>query len=325
MKADFQAFNPAFVGLMGRDSELSPADMDAYADFIHSVLLPPNPFRNLDDSMPSSISVPNQNGSSTPVSGNPNSGLSDYVTQLLDAGVFSCNDCHSLPTGTNNALFNGALEGDSQDFKIPHMRNMYEKIGFDVIRPGLQNGNGSNIAAFEQKAGFGFVHDGAVSLTEFLAAGVFNMNTDQERDMFAFMLAFPTETKPSVGAQISVNATNKNDGGVVGSISTLIGQAEAGACDVIAKARVDGVAEGWVYDTATDSFLPDSLLPTPLSEASLRARIQGADVLTYTGVPSGAGVRLGIDRDRDTFLDRSEQFLGDDAANPNSNFWGWSN
>jgi hypothetical protein len=44
-------------------------------------------------------------------------------------------------------------------------------------------------------------------------------------------------------------------------------------------------------------------------------------VLTYSGVPPGAGVRLGIDRDRDTWLDRTEASLGTDPADPRSNPW----
>ena len=105
----------------------------------------------------------------------------------------------SLPTGTTNNLFNGNAEGESQDFKIPHLRNMYEKVGFNVIRPSLQSGNGNNIGLTDQKRGFGFIHDGSVSLTEFLAAPVFTSTTQQERDLFAFMMAFATETVPGVG------------------------------------------------------------------------------------------------------------------------------
>jgi len=49
--------------------------------------------------------------------------------------------------------------------------------------------------------------------------------------------------------------------------------------------------------------------------------LQAGDVITYTGVPFGAGVRMGIDRDRDTFLNRTEIALGFDPADPHSNPW----
>jgi hypothetical protein len=45
------------------------------------------------------------------------------------------------------------------------------------------------------------------------------------------------------------------------------------------------------------------------------------DLVVFTGVPPGAGNRMGVDRDRDTFFDRTEAALGFDPADPNSNPW----
>jgi hypothetical protein len=320
-RQNFQHFNGAFVSLMGLASQIATADMDAFTDFIMTVKYPPNPFRNLDNTMPSTMTVPSQNGGGATVNANPNNGQTAFTVPALDGGVFTCNNCHLLPTGTTNNLFNGQLEGESQDFKIPHLRNMYEKVGFDVIRPQLPNGNGNNIGLTDQKRGFGFIHDGAVSLTEFLAASVFQSTTQQERDLFAFMMAFPTETRPAVGRQQTVTSANKNNAGVISTINTLIAQAEALGCDVIVKGTVGGVAKGYVYDQASNNFLADTVSEAPQNEATLRASVQAGDVLTYTGVPSGAGVRLGIDRDRDTWPDRLETTLGFDPNNPNSNPW----
>ena len=47
----FLKFNPAFPGLLGRDAELSEAEMQAFADFILTVTYPPNPIRALDMSL----------------------------------------------------------------------------------------------------------------------------------------------------------------------------------------------------------------------------------------------------------------------------------
>ena len=198
---DFQHFNGAFASLMGlqgfcevslqacvRHSDcpsgqlclgISPTDMDAYTDFIMTVKFPPNPYDNLNDTLPTSLPVPLQTGGGVMSTGNPQNGRTGYINQLFDAGAISCNGCHTLPTGSNRKLFNGSAEQETQDFKIPQLRNMYEKIGFDLIRPNLTNGNGTNIALPQQKRGFGFLHDGSVSLTEFLAASVFTMNAQQ--------------------------------------------------------------------------------------------------------------------------------------------------
>lgn len=335
-RQNFQHFNHAFVGLMGMDGfcsvslasceentdcptgetclGLSPTDMDDYTDFINTVKLPPNPFRNLNNTMPNSIAVPTGTG-------NPIAGQNGFTNNLFDAGAISCNGCHLLPTGTTNGLFNGQLEGETQDFKIPHLRNMYEKVGFDVIRPGLQGGDGNNVAATAQKKGFGFIHDGAVSLFEFLNASVFQMTTQQRLDVFAFMLAFPTETRPCVGHQETITNANKNDAPTAARIDTMVAQAEAGSCDVIAKGVLGAVAKGYVYDEASNLMTPDTFAEAPVSEDALRTSVTGADVVTFTGVPNGAGVRLGIDRDRDTFLDRVETTDGHDPADPHSNPW----
>ena len=322
-RQNFQAFNVAFDELMGRGGPILASEMQAYTDFIMTVHFPPNPFRNLDDTMPNAITVPSQSGGGATATGNPNNGADAFSNLLLDSNVFSCARCHALPEGTSRALFNGNAEGESQDFKIPHLRNMYEKIGFDVIRPNLQSGNAANIGLPTQKKGFGFIHDGSVSLTEFLAAPVFTSTTQQERDLFAFMLAFPTESVPAVGRQVTADAGNKNSTGVTSTINTLIAQVGASRCDLVVKGVIGGTAKGWVYDPSVGKFVPDSLLDPMLTESELRASIGSGDALTYTGVPPGAGVRLGIDRDRDGWLDRTEVALHTDPADPRSNPWRW--
>jgi hypothetical protein len=197
-------------------------------------------------------------------------------------------------------------------------------VGFNVIRPSLQSGDGSNIGLTDQKRGFGFLHDGSVSLTEFLAAPVFNSTTQQERDLFAFAMAFPTSILPAVGAQQLVNNTNKNDSAVTTTINTLIAQAEALACDVIVKGRFAGIDKGYAYDRNSNNFVPDQISDPNITESALRASVQAGDVIVYMGVPRGAGTRSGIDRDRDAWPDRSETGLGYDPADPNSNPWGFT-
>jgi hypothetical protein len=121
-----------------------------------------------------------------------------------------------------------------------------------------------------------------------------------------------------------VDNGNKSNGAVASAINALIGQANAGRCDVAVRGVLGGVAKGWVWDVSIARFVPDSLAETPLTESALRASVAAGDVLTYTAVPPGAGTRAGVDRDRDTWLDRSELVLGTDPADPNSNPWRWT-
>ena len=55
-----------------------------------------------------------------------------------------------------------------------------------------------------------------------------------------------------------------------------------------------------------------------ITPAALLALASSASELTYTLVPSGSQTRLGIDRDLDGFLDRTEVDAGSDPANASS-------
>ncbi len=50
-QAAFKAFNVAFPGLNGRSAQLSADEMQSFTDFILALTYPPNPIRNLDDSL----------------------------------------------------------------------------------------------------------------------------------------------------------------------------------------------------------------------------------------------------------------------------------
>ena len=51
MPVAFTKFNEAFVGLLGRDQELTEEQMSLFADFALEIMYPPNPIRKLDNSL----------------------------------------------------------------------------------------------------------------------------------------------------------------------------------------------------------------------------------------------------------------------------------
>ena len=69
------------------------------------------------------------------------------------------------------------FEGETQNFKVAHLRNMYTKVGMfgKVIDPdtvSLAPHTGDQIR------GFGFLHDGAVDTTEtFLSSMAFSVSS----------------------------------------------------------------------------------------------------------------------------------------------------
>jgi len=122
--AAFKQFNEAFVNLQGRASEISPEAMDDYTKFALEIMYPPNPIRHLDDSL-----TPAQQAGK------------DFFfdpTKVVDT-AFHCNGCHVVDRtanegstdkpgffGTNGTNIFAFIQ---QFLKIPHLRNIYNKVG----------------------------------------------------------------------------------------------------------------------------------------------------------------------------------------------------
>ncbi len=87
----------------------------------------------------------------------------------------------------------------------------------------------------------------------------------------------------------------------------------------MAKSGGDHGEKGYLYDVASDRFLGNRRRDAPLSDASLRyLALRDGGELTFTCTPPGSGVRVGIDRDEDGFLDGDEMDAGSDPADPAS-------
>jgi YVTN family beta-propeller protein len=294
----FNAFNPAFVGLIGRGAQLTAGEMQAFTDFILDVTYPPNPIRNLNNSLTTQQS----------------NGQTLYTGRITDI-VRNCNGCHALDPA--NGFFGGdgesSIEGETQEFKVPHLRNAYQKIGMF--------GSAGN-----QVRGFGYLHDGSVpTIFNFLSAGVFDLTNTEQRNLEAFAHAYPTTFAPIVGQQTTLTSSN---GGTVGArISLLIARAQAAfplvgmpgvtECDLVVKGTAAGLARGWLMNPASGLFQSDRAADPLLTDAQLRAvaATPGQD-LTYLCAPPGTGTRIGLDRDEDGFFDRDEIDAGADPADP---------
>ncbi len=322
----FNNFNVAFPGLLGRESELDPADMQRFTDFALAITLPPNPVRALDNSL-------------TPAQAR---GRAFFVGPRLSDGIagsifgqqlgFACEGCHRLQPELGHFGTDGraSFENEVQIIKIPHLRNLYQKVGMFGMLDVLGVTPLNTPPQGPQVRGFGFLHDGSVdTLFRFFNANVFRndsvggpnagfQNDSQRRDMEQFMLAFDSNLAPVVGQQITLDATNT---AAVGSrIDLLLTQATEGACDLAVKGVLGGEARGWLWRTsAGGAFLPDRATETAQSDGQLRAQAAApGQALTYTCVPPGSGRRVGIDRDEDGFLDRDEIDAGTDPADPAS-------
>ena len=288
-RTNFLHFNGAFDTLLG-GGLLSAGDMQAYRAYINTIVFQANPNQNLDRTLPTTF----RNG------GNPRAGFTNYVVDQYQPGLgLSCNTCHTLPTGGSRAIIAAQALNESQDFKVPHLRNVYQKL--NVTRtPGAQS-----------IGGFGIVHDGVTpDLFTFLSLpvfGTFANNTAIKRNIEAFVQCFDTGTAPAVGYTRTLSATNIDLTSVTADWNLLESQAALRTnIDFIVKGTLDGRLCGLTFDPTANVYRPDSTNSPVLTRNQLRAKVAGGDTLTLMGVPPGAGIRMGIDRDADGTLDRDE-------------------
>jgi len=303
----FEKFNPAFTGLIGRTAELSATDMRAFTDFILQVTYPPNPVRNLNNS----LATQEQEGRDI------------YFGPISDV-VFNCNGCHTLNKNVNatpdgsfsvNTGFFGSdgfatFEGESQMFKVAHLRNTYTKVGMFGLAPGAHTG--------PQIRGYGVLHDGAVdTVFNFLSASVFSLSNAQQTRLQRFVFAFDSNLAPVVGQQATLSSTVNNTG-ANNRVTLLQDRAAAGECDLVVRTVVAGEARGGLRLPDGTYQLDREDEPT-IADAALRASaIEPGQEVTYTCVPPGSGRRIGLDRDEDGFYDRDELDAGTDPTDPAS-------
>ena len=277
-------FNSAFISLLGGTRELTPDELSAFKAFARTLTYPPNPLQNLDRTFPNPATGPSAER-----------GRQLFNNARLDAGVLTCNACHTaqpgFQSGTNRLIIPGLLLQESQDFKVPQLRGLYQKLG--------KSGAGG-----EQLAGFGFIHDGSVdTLMDFLRLPVFTFRNDTDRrDVEAFVMAFDSGIAPAVGLQVTVNGENKISPTVTERISLLMAEADRGNCDLVVKGIYASGGRGFVY-VGNGMFQPDRQSESSVSWQTLVQAAGKGSELTFTGVPVGSGRRLGIDRNRDGELD----------------------
>jgi len=293
----FMNFRVAFEGLIGMDGVPTPTEMQAFTDFIMKVVPPPNPVRNLNNTLTSFQLA----------------GLGLYFAPDSDGGA-SCNDCHILDPlagffGTGGGQ---SFEGQPQNMKIPHLRNAYTKIGMFgmFVEPDLTIGPITG----PQVRGFGFLHDGIVdTIRNFLGAVVFTTTPTEEAQLEQFVLAFPSDLAPAVGQQVTLDSTNIGVAGgrianfrtrAAASFESLVLGGAVTQCDLVVRGQVAGAQRGWLYNPITNDYTDD--LGNTIVEATLTAFATSDGPLTFTCAPPGSGVRMAHNRDRDTLNDGAD-------------------
>ena len=289
-EAAFRQFNPAFVNLMGRETQLTDAEMQALTDFTLDIVPPPNPVRNLDDSL-----TPRQEAGRD---------------HFFNGG--GCAFCHMIDRdqgffGSVNIM---GFAGGTELRKIPHYRNLYEKVGkfgrpnHNNFRPTTEEEHGFT---GPQIRGYGFSHDGKHdTLVRFHRGPGFPFpgGDPQRLDVSVYIIATETNLQPIVGQQITISSDSDDD--AMGRLALMTDRAQVGDADLIAQGVIAGKRRGYLLDT-NGMFRPDSDTDTHVETDSLvaLASVPGQQ-LTFTAVPPGSGERIALDRDENNILNADE-------------------
>ncbi|MBO9491082.1 hypothetical protein J7384_11985 [Endozoicomonas sp. G2_1] len=354
-RVSFKNFIAAFDGLLGLDIGLPESveasnksadvkalesDMDKFADFMLAVATPPNPIRNLDNSLSDSAQL----GANFFHGVRRSDGLAQDVDSNGTAvdGV-NCEGCHGVDhaQGFYGSRGESGHGGEIQIFKIPQLRNLYTRVGMFGLpdREGFLPSHTKQHQG-EQIRGFGFLHDGATDqLVNFLRGGVFD-NGEQDcppgvsashgcqfnqgfvgipdeatrEGLVDYLMAFDNDIAPIVGQQVTLSATTSNvvkarldllhERAQVPFVSKILG-GEVKECDLIAKGVIDGDYKGFLYLPASKQFASDKRTEARLSAEQLQQFAQQTgNVLTYTCAVPGQGFRLALDNDMDGRFNR---------------------
>lgn len=354
-RTNLEAFNGAFTALLGDDAGLTSADMAQFKGFVATLTFPPNPNREVDNSLKTSLALPGHfttgrfgaPGQPLPA-GNPQRGLELFrPPNLLSGGAFACVTCHTLPTGMGTDFIRNAQTGVFSPFpvgplgehhhaivsgngvstitlKIPQLRSLLDKRGFNTTQQ-------------INTAGFGLMHDGGVdSIERLVSEPIFNPTSNQDvADLTAFLLSFSgselpgatsmtlleppgtasRDTHAAVGEQITIQSVATATTAEIQLIGTLAQLAASDKIGLVAHMPAQGILRG--FEFVGNGWQSDRAVEFWTISQLMSAAAAGRE-LTITAVPRGNQRRLGIDRDLDGEFDRDEINAGTDPADPMS-------
>ncbi|MCH7700453.1 MAG: hypothetical protein IID37_02080, partial [Planctomycetes bacterium] len=196
-------------------------------------------------------------------------------------------------------------------------------------------------------AGFGFLHDGSVdSLARFMSEPtfIFQEGADGPPEelipgMVALMMAFSgsdlpleigipiglpgtmsNDTHAAVGTQVTLNAGNQKDPTTMARLLAMIDLLEQEPDNIpgpevalVAKGIGDDLQRGYYY--LGGQMLQSDRQAETVTVNELRLAVRAGSEVTFTMVPAGTELRIGVDRDGDGFFDRDELDAGSDPAN----------
>ncbi len=278
-RATLQSFNATFDKLMG-GAELATPDIDALAAYLFTLRNHPNPILRRDGTPPPTLA----------------GGDAVRGADLFTRHNNHCSFCHTIPRGTNNNIDLPQEVGAVQPLKNPTLRTSYQRLFFKPI------------AGQQSLSGFGLDHDGSghalPTVHPYALDELGSESPNDFADVTAFVLCFPTETKPSVGDGFTV--TSATSAAFATDLAQMEAQAAAQASELVARGVVGGKTRAYFYHRSTQRYEPDTASEPVLTRAQLLALLGPGDALTFLGAPPGEGRHLSTDRDGNSVRDRDE-------------------
>ena len=207
-------------GCSAATSELAAADMQKFTDFAladHAAAEPGARARQLAHAVAAGAGATSTSARA----------CSDGIAGPLGRQLgFTCDGCHT-PRAAANGFFGtdgrASFENETQIVKIPHLRNLYQKVGMFGMPDVAFFHAGDNGHKGDQIRGFGFLHDGSVdTLFRFFHATVFNATTTWSASRRlpddaaaprhgAVHARVRPDLAPIVGQQVTMTNTSRND------------------------------------------------------------------------------------------------------------------
>lgn len=294
-KESIDDFNGTYVNLMGRPSQISQSQMDKMKAFLRTLWLPPNPYRRIDNSRPSTVTLPDgSTATSNRISGN--------TTNALRGGGNS-NNCLACHSGQGNATRNfGANPEIGSNIIAPTLPALYDKIGFSFGRTG-----------------FGFFHDGGSDLDR----------ATRTREFLAEIMTLEGPEGPLVG-----NEARQAPHAGVGQQLTITGNASSTQsillnqfisiantsswAELIAHSQINGKQRGFALQQG-ENFIADAAGETA-TKNSLLSQATAGNSVTFTLVATGMSTRLALDSDLNGVLNNDEEDDGNNGDGGDNGF-----
>ncbi len=228
-KPSIQSFNSTFPNLLGGPA-IPSADMDALAAYLLGIVHPPNPNRNLDRSLPASVS-----------GGDPRRGNVLFQDHLSS----HCTSCHTLPGGTDQNLDLRSEVGGRQDMKNPPLRTTYQRAGLFDNSPGATSVSGYGLLSDGTGKGLPISHPYVLS----------ELSTPADfADVTAFIKAFDTGTAPVATANLAVTSTSASLP-ATGATLDILENARVNDADLVAYLASPSGNRAFFFDKTTKTYI----------------------------------------------------------------------